>query len=82
MNKNELVHLHSLLSLVARTYLDDGIASRGDFAAYHALETTPMALRRSREDHAAATRTLARTLARRANGEPVAADEVSVLAEQ
>jgi hypothetical protein len=82
MNKNELVHVHSLLSLVARTYIEEGVATPDDFAAYRALETTPMALRRSREDHAAATRTLARALARRASGQPVEANEVGRLVEQ
>jgi hypothetical protein len=64
VNKNELVHLHALLARVAEAYADEGLATRDDFAAYHALETTPMALRRSRADHEAATRVLARTLAR------------------
>ncbi|WP_192918534.1 UPF0058 family protein [Salinigranum salinum] len=64
MNKNELVHLHALLAQVAEEYADEGLATRDDFAAYHELGTTPMALRRSRADHEAATRALARTLAR------------------
>lgn len=63
MNKNELVHLHALLVRVAEEYVEWGVATRDDFSAYHALETTPMALRRSRADHEAATIVLARTLA-------------------
>jgi hypothetical protein len=79
MNKNELVHLHALLARVAEEYVDRGLATRDDFAAYHALDTTPMALRKSRADHEAAARTLAETLAdlsaptadRRSAGAPV-----------
>ena len=64
MNKNELVHLHALLARVAEEYVTEGIASRDDFTAYRALGTTPMALRRSRNDHKVATTVLCRTLAR------------------
>jgi hypothetical protein len=71
VNKNELVHLHALLTLVAEAYLERGVASPEAFAAYRALDTTPMALRRSRADHAAATRELARTLARCSARPPV-----------
>jgi hypothetical protein len=64
VNKNELVHLHALLARMAEDYVERGLATRDDFTTYHGLGTTPMALRRSRADHEAATRTLARTLAR------------------
>lgn len=64
MNKNELVHIHALLAQVAEDYVDRGLATCEDFAAYYDLDTTPMALRQSRSDHETATRTLARTLAR------------------
>lgn len=70
MNKNELVHLHALLARVAEDYADRGLATRDDFAAYYALETTPMALRQSRADHEAATRELARVLAAASDGRP------------
>jgi hypothetical protein len=75
MNKNELVHLHSLLALVARRYIDENVATPADFERYRALETTPMALRRSREAHAEATQVLARTLARRSE-QPVSAERL------
>ena len=64
MNKNELVHVHALLARVAEDYADRGCLTREDLAAYRALGTTPMALRRSRSDHETAARVLARTLAR------------------
>ena len=73
MNKNELVHTHSLLALVAKRYVDENIATPADFERYRALKTTPMALRRSREDHAEATRLLARILAHRSE-QPATAD--------
>jgi hypothetical protein len=63
VNKNELVHLHALLVRVAEAYVEWGVAERGDFSAYHALGTTPMALQCSRADHETATVLLARTLA-------------------
>jgi hypothetical protein len=63
VNKNELVHLHTLLVRVAEEYIEWGVATRDDFSTYHALGTTPMALRESRADHEAATLILARTLA-------------------
>jgi len=63
VNKNELVHLHTLLVRVAEEYAEWGVATSDDFSTYRALRTTPMALRRSRADHEAATLVLARTLA-------------------
>ena len=63
MNKNELVHVHALLARVAEDYVERGLATPEDFSAYNALDTTPMALRQSRADHEAATRSLASVLA-------------------
>jgi hypothetical protein len=68
VNKNELVHYHALLARVAEDYVDRGVATRNDLAAYRALGTTPLALRQSRADHEEATLLLARTLAALSTG--------------
>jgi hypothetical protein len=70
MNKNELVHVHALLTRVAEEYVEQGVATRADFTAYRALGTTPIALRQSRTAHATATRVLARTLAQLSTARP------------
>ena len=62
MKKNELVHLHALLVLVAEDYLSRGIATQEDFAEYERLGVTPMALRAPRSDHERAVQALVRTL--------------------
>jgi hypothetical protein len=74
VNKNELVHVHALLARVAEDYADRGHLTREDLAAYRALGTTPMALRRSRSDHQTAARVLARTLARHSSEDAAEAD--------
>lgn len=63
MKKNELVHVHALLACVAEDFLERGIADSEAFDDYRALGTSSMALRASRDDHEAAVRRLADTLA-------------------
>jgi hypothetical protein len=58
MKKNELVHLHALLTCVAEDFVERGVVDESAFAAYRELGTTSMALRASRGDHAAAVRLL------------------------
>lgn len=63
MRKNELLHLHALLIRVAEEYIDRGLVTPDEFAAYRALDVTPTALREPRDSHQVAVQTLARTLA-------------------
>jgi hypothetical protein len=58
MKKNELVHLHALLTCVAEDFVERGVVDESAFAEYCELGTTSMALRASRGDHEAAVRLL------------------------
>jgi hypothetical protein len=58
MKKNELVHLHALLTCVAEDFVERGVVDESAFAEYRELGTTSIALRASRGDHAAAVRLL------------------------
>lgn len=51
MKKNELVHLHSLLTCVAEDFVERGVVDAEAFAEYRALGVSSRSLRASREDH-------------------------------
>ncbi|MFC7203744.1 UPF0058 family protein [Haloferax namakaokahaiae] len=63
MKKNELIHLHTLLVEIANDFIDRGVATPADLAAYNRLGIGPMALRACRADHEVAVRTLTTALA-------------------
>lgn len=63
MKKDELVHLHGLLSLLREEYERRGIASPSDFAAYDELGISPVAVYGSKDEHARAVQALASALA-------------------
>lgn len=63
VKKNELVHLHTLLTQIAEEFIDSGVATPADFEPYTALGVTPMALRESRDRHEEAVKLLTRILA-------------------
>jgi hypothetical protein len=62
MKKNELVHLHALLTCVAEDFADRGIVDAAAFSEYRALGISSRSLRASREDHETAVRLLSETL--------------------
>ncbi|MDS0298686.1 UPF0058 family protein [Halogeometricum sp. S1BR25-6] len=62
MKKNELVHLHALLTCVAEDFAGRGVVESEAFAEYRALGISARSLRASREDHQTAVRLLAETL--------------------
>ncbi|MDS0292933.1 UPF0058 family protein [Halogeometricum luteum] len=62
MKKNELVHLHALLTCVAEDFVDRGLVDAEAFASYRALGISARSLRASREDHQTAVRLLAEAL--------------------
>lgn len=63
MKKNELVHLHALLSSVSAEYVERGVADAELFEPYRALGVTPMSMQVPRARHEEAVLTLARLLA-------------------
>lgn len=63
MKKNELIHLHTLLVEIAEDFIQRGVATPDDLAAYNRLDIGPMALRACRADHEVAVRTLSTALA-------------------
>lgn len=63
MKKNELIHLHTLLTQIAERFIERGVATPADFEPYTALGVTPMALRESRDRHEEAVLLLTRILA-------------------
>lgn len=63
MRKDELVHLHSLLTLIRAEYERRGIASPEAFADYEALDVSPMAVYGPKGEHADAVQALADPLA-------------------
>ncbi|SFR42683.1 UPF0058 family protein [Halogeometricum limi] len=69
MKKNELVHVHSLLTCVAEDFVERGVVEPEAFAPYRALGVSPMSLRASRDDHEAAVRVLAEILSTAARGQ-------------
>ena len=62
MKKDELVHLHSLLSLVETELSGRGVVASADLRAYEDLDVSPMAVYGSKADHEAAVMALARGL--------------------
>ncbi|ELZ26098.1 metal-binding protein [Halogeometricum pallidum JCM 14848] len=70
MKKNELVHLHALLTCVAEDFVDRGVVDADAFAEYRALGISSRSLRASREDHETAVRRLAETLSSAAAEDP------------
>jgi hypothetical protein len=75
MKKNELVHIHALLTSVAEDFAERGILTREECAEYEALEVTPMSLRARRADHERAVATLAQALADAARRDAEGADD-------
>jgi hypothetical protein len=69
MKKNELVHIHALLTRVAEDFAERGILTREECADYEALAVTPMSLRARRAEHERAVATLAEALAEAARRE-------------
>lgn len=63
MRKNELIHLHGLLRMLADRLIETGAVDDDDLAAYRSLELTPMSLQASRDDHEAAVLLLSELLA-------------------
>lgn len=63
MKKDELVHLHALLTLLRDEYDRRGIAPPSAFEAYDAVDVSPMAVYGSKTDHERAVRALANALA-------------------
>lgn len=69
MKKDELVHLHSLLTLLRAEFERRGVASSQAFADYEGLGVTPMAVYVSKDEHADAVQALADALASAAEAE-------------
>jgi hypothetical protein len=63
MKKDELVHLHRLLTVLRTEYERRGVATEESFAAYEDLGVSPMAVYGSKDDHARAVQALASALA-------------------
>lgn len=63
MKKDELVHLHSLFTLLRAEYERRGAASAEAFAAYEEQDLSPMAVYGSKADHLAAVQALSSALA-------------------
>jgi len=63
MRKDELVHVHSLLSVLRAEYERRGIASPVTFEAYDRLDVSPMAVYGSKSEHEEAVMALSRALA-------------------
>jgi hypothetical protein len=63
MKKDELVHLHSLLTRLRAEYERRGAAAAEAFAAYDDLDVSPMAVYGSKDDHLRAVQALASALA-------------------
>ena len=63
MKKNELVHLHALLTCVAGDFVERGVVDAEAFSEYRALGVSSRSLRASRADHEAAVRLLVDVLA-------------------
>jgi hypothetical protein len=63
MKKDELVHLHSLLTVVRAEYERRGVVSSSAFGSYEELGVSPMAVYGSKSEHARAVQALASTLA-------------------
>jgi hypothetical protein len=63
VKKNELLHLHALLWLLASESVEQGWATSEAFDTYRKLGVSPVGLRASRDDHQRAVRLLASTLA-------------------
>ncbi|WP_101297684.1 UPF0058 family protein [Halegenticoccus soli] len=76
MKKNELIHLHTLLTIIAEDYVKRGIAGKGDFDPYRERGVTPMTLTASRDRHEEAVTTLAGILASLSEREPKAHPEL------
>lgn len=57
MRKQELVHLHTLLGEIANYWEEEGV--RLELAEYHAQDTHPMAISRSKDEHETAVLALA-----------------------
>jgi hypothetical protein len=62
MRKDELVHLHSLLTVLRAEYERRGVPAEA-FAAYDELDVSPIAVYGSKAEHAAAVQALASALA-------------------
>lgn len=63
MKKTELIHFHNLLGTLAKELHEDGPVTERDLSEYRALETSPMTIRGSRDEHERAVLTLASALA-------------------
>mgnify|MGYP006283973839 CR=1 FL=1 len=61
MKKQELIHLHGLLSEV-RAQLDDQMNTTVDMSSYTSLDTTPTSIHHSKTDHKEAVIELANAL--------------------
>ena len=62
MRKDELVHLHSLLTVLRTEYERRGVPAEA-FAAYDELDVSPIAVYGSKAEHTAAVQALASALA-------------------
>ena len=74
MRKDELLHLHQLLTAVRREYEHRGDSTADAFAAYDELSISPVAAYARKDDHEEAVRVLASALANRSAAAGVAAD--------
>lgn len=63
MKKDELVHLHSLLTVVRAEYERRGVVSPSAFERYEDLDISPVAVYGSKSEHVRAVQALARVLA-------------------
>jgi hypothetical protein len=63
MRKDELVHLHSLLTVVRAEYERRGDASPSAFERYEELDVSPMAVYGSKSEHVRSVQALASALA-------------------
>jgi len=76
MKKDELVHLHSLLTVLRAEYERRGVVSPSAFERYEELGISPMAVYGSKSEHARAVQALANALA--SASPPASTDEESV----
>lgn len=63
MKKDELVHLHSLLTVLRAEYERRGVVSESAFERYEGLGVSPMAVYGSKSEHTQAVQALASALA-------------------
>ena len=63
MNKNELIHLHSLLRHLQRELAAEGLVDPSAFAEYEGLDISPQHVYKAKQVHQDAVLLLARVLA-------------------